>query len=377
MKSAADSPGTAVSGDVRLIDIPGMWWKLALGWLLYGVNSWSAHVMWFVSTSRKTPWLRLGSYELLRSLSWIALTWAIFAFVDRQPAMSMPFRTAFFKVAPLVLLAGLADLAAGSAAEALTDPWAPMTFADSFEHRLTMYFHDSLMWIFIIVGIGHGVRFHYARAESRLRESQVQTALAQARLQTLSSRMQPHFLFNALNSIAALVRSDSRAAESMISRLGDLLRAAMNGGDEDMIPVAEELKFAQQYLAIQQIRYADRLSIEISSEPAARNVRVPRFILQPLVENAVKHGIEPLETPGKVSVHASVCSGRLILAVCNDAPPGELPPDSKEGLGLAHTRARLALLFGDGCRFRIIGNHHTITAVVEIPAETESRSSAG
>jgi len=324
LNTTADSLGTQGSSDIRLIDIPGIGWKLVLGWLLYGLNSWAAHAMWFMSTSRETPWLRLAAYEILRSLSWIALTWIIFAFLDRQPATSMPFRTTFFKVAFVLL--------------ALTHPWMPMT-----------YFHDALMWIFIIAGIGHGVRFHYA-----------QTVLAQARLQTLRSRMQPHFLFNALNGIAALVRTDSSAAERMITRLGDLLRAAMTGGDEDMIPVAEELNFAEQYLSIQQIRYADRLTIEVSFTPEARNLLVPRFILQPLVENAVKHGIEPLETSGNVSVHACVSGDRLVLVVRNDAPFIALPPGDREGLGLKHTRARLELLYPGDHAFSIHWSDHGI-----------------
>ena len=352
---------------MRLIDIPGIGPKIAFGWLLYAVNSWSSSVVWYLSRSAEPPWTRLTAYTLLRTVSWIILTWIVFAFLDRQPATRMTIGVALFQVAPLVLLGAIGDIVAASAAVAITEPWTRATFADTFMNRLPATFHESIMWIFIIASVGHGIRFHYARAENRLRDSQMATALAQAKLQTLSSRMQPHFLFNALNSIAALVRTDARGAETMISRLGDLLRAAMNAGGEEMIPVTEELKFVEQYLSIQQIRYADRMCVEINASADAHKRLVPRFILQPLVENAVKHGIEPLETPGRVLVHAGVRDGHLELVVRNDAPADGAPLGAREGLGLSHTRQRLELLYGTDQMFTIQRAGGMVEAKVVIP----------
>jgi hypothetical protein len=322
-------------GEVRLTAMPGIVPKIIGGWLLVGVHIWSYHLLILRMHQRQPPYLRLTAYALLRVIGWMLLTWMVFALIDRRPAVRMTLAAAVLKVIPLMTIATLAELVTGATAMALAWPRSPMTFSEAFLYGLTTTFHDSLIWIFTIIAVGHGIRFHYAKA-----------TLARAQFATLSSRMQPHFLFNALNSIAALVRSDAAGAETMISRLGDLLRASMSAGQSEMITVAEELRFVEQYLAIQRIRYADRMCVRVSAAPEAESLLVPRFILQPLVENAVKHGIEPLETPGCVAVDARVDHGRLHLTVRNSAPPDLPPLGTHEGLGLRHTRARLELLYG-------------------------------
>lgn len=303
-------------------------------------------VVTFLSRSRSVPWLRITSYVTLRCLGWVALTWLVFLLIDRQPARRMNARDATFKVAPMVLAATLFDLLVKAAIVALTQPWAPATFADTFVSLIPTDFHESLIWIFVISAVGHGIRFHYMQAESRVRASRMKAALAQAQMQALSSRIQPHFLFNALNGVSAMLHRDPRAAQRMISRLGDLLRASMTSDEPELIPVGRELAYAADYLEIQQIRFADRMRVSISASEEAEPLLVPRFLLQPLVENAVKHGIEPMHDGGEVAVTACVGDGHLLLTVRNDVAP-DLPSNgTRGGLGLHHTRARLELLYG-------------------------------
>ncbi len=336
--------GSGGAGDeIRLTAIPGIVPKIVGGWLLVGVHIFSYHLLIMRTHQIPPRYLRLVSYSLLRAVAWMLVTWMVFALIDRRPAVRMTLAAAVLKVIPLVTVATLVELVSGALIMAVAWPRSRgITFSEALVYSLTTTFHDSLIWIFTIIAVGHGIRFHYAKG-----------ALARAQFATLSSRMQPHFLFNALNSVAAMVRRDAAGAESMLSRLGDLLRASMNDDDSETITVAEELRFAEQYLAIQRIRYADRMCVRVAAAPEAEALPVPRFILQPLVENAVKHGIEPLETPGRVSVDATVRDDRLHLTVRNSAPPDLPPLGAREGLGLRHTRERLELLYGRMHHFTI------------------------
>jgi hypothetical protein len=354
--------------DFRLTDIPGIGPKIVSGWLLIAVFLWSAHLLAARVRFRDPHYLRLTAYVLIRSGGWMALTWIVFALIDKRPATRISLPALLFKVAPLVLAAVLVELTGGAIAMALAEPSGPMTFSSAFVWELTNAFHDSLIWIFTIVAVGHAIRFHYARGAA-LRESQLQAALARAQFDALSSRMQPHFLFNALNSISAMLQRDPEAAERMISRLGDLLRAAMQTEGPELIPVWHELRLVGDYLAIQQIRFADRMRVDVRASDAAEPLLVPRFILQPLVENAVKHGIEPLDRRGTIAVAVSVDGDRLLLTVRNDVPE-DLPPAEHQGLGLRHTRARLELLYGAAGALRFTRRGDCVETEIAVPARS-------
>lgn len=344
--------------EVRLLDIPGLAPKVVAGWLLVAVNLWAEYVtMYFGHQNFALPLLKLTLYVFLRAAGWMGMTWIVFSFLDRRAAARMTLRTAVLRVAPLVVATTGIDMAYKALLVSTISPWAPMRMSDTFASLLATDFHETLMWVFLIVSVGHGIRFHYAKA-----------TLARAQFATLSARIQPHFLFNALNSIAALVRTDAAGAETMITRLGDLLRASMSDGGAERVSVAEEMRLTEQYLAIQRVRYADRLCVYLHASRDAEAVLVPRFILQPLVENAVKHGIEALAEPGEVHVEAAMCGdGRLLLAVRNSAPP-DLALGRREGLGLQLTRARLELVYGGKQSFTIGRLGRMVVAHIELPA---------
>jgi sensor histidine kinase YesM len=185
------------------------------------------------------------------------------------------------------------------------------------------------------------------------RAASLETQMAEARLSALRMELNPHFLFNALNGISGLIRrGDSTVAVETIARLGDLLRAALDQSQSHEVPLERELEFLDLYLAIERARFPDRLGVELDVEPAARAERVPAFILQPIVENAVRHGIAPLTGPGCIRISASVRGAALVVEV-SDTGPGFARAAREGGIGLANTRARLAQMYGGAGRLGI------------------------
>jgi LytS/YehU family sensor histidine kinase len=189
---------------------------------------------------------------------------------------------------------------------------------------------------------------YYARYREReLAASQLQGQLAHAQLQALRMQLNPHFLFNALNSISMLVRG-GRSAEAvrMLAGLGDLLRGVLEEERPNEVPLREELNFLTRYLAIEQIR-ADRLQVRMEVAPELMDARVPNLILQPLVENAIRHGISRSSAAGLVEIGAWRENGSLLLSVRDDGPGLAAGAEGREGVGLANVRARLARMYGD------------------------------
>ena len=189
--------------------------------------------------------------------------------------------------------------------------------------------------------------------ESRDRE-QLEVQLAQAQVQSLKLQLHPHFLFNALNTITALIGQDPGAAERMVSGLSDLLRLSLRHASEQEVPLERELEILQHYLEIQQIRFADRLTVRYDIDDAARQAMVPNLLLQPLVENAIRHGIAPRAAPGTILVSARV-AGDMVRLTVEDDGVGPGPSSGGEGIGLRNTRARLERLYGIRHRLELRG----------------------
>ena len=181
-----------------------------------------------------------------------------------------------------------------------------------------------------------------------LNAAQLETQLAQAELQALRTQLQPHFLFNALHTIGALVRTGDRDnALRVVTGLGELLRRVLDSETAHEVRLEDELAFIRSYLAIEHVRFCDRLSVEIDAPPAVLDAMVPHLVLQPLVENAIRHGIAPYARPGRVLIAAWREAGTLRLLVRDDGPGGH-PSEPSSGIGLTNTRARLERLYGAG-----------------------------
>jgi LytS/YehU family sensor histidine kinase len=186
-----------------------------------------------------------------------------------------------------------------------------------------------------------------------------------ARLHTLQSQLEPHFLFNALNSVTMLIRANRGAdAVRMISSLSDLLRTAFQTRAPEMVPLGEEIALLRNYLAIEQVRFADRLHVTIELPEDLVRVPVPRLILQPLVENAVRHGIARHPSAGRITIAAQRRGARLALEVTDD---GLGPGGGQEGTGLANVRERLRLLFGAEARVSLTRRDECTVAGLEFP----------
>jgi signal transduction histidine kinase len=200
---------------------------------------------------------------------------------------------------------------------------------------------------------GTHIAAHYREARDReLRASQLEASLADARLQLLKMQLQPHFLFNTLNTIAELVHDNPSEAERMIAGLGTLLRETLEGGLSDLVPLTRELDLLDRYVGIQRVRFGERLAVTIHAAEDVRTALVPSLVLQPLVENAIKYGLAASLDAGRIDIHAVRVGASLVIEV-NDDGAGFAPGDVREGLGIGNTRARLAELYGDDQRFEV------------------------
>jgi signal transduction histidine kinase len=205
---------------------------------------------------------------------------------------------------------------------------------------------DLLLYAAIAAG-GHAFEYYRRYRDREVETSQLEARLIEAQLQVLKMQLHPHFLFNTLNSISSLMHRDVEAADRMIALLSDLLRMSLQSSAQQVVPLEQELAFLERYLEIETTRFPDRLRVGYAIEPAAREALVPNLLLQPLVENAIRHGIALRSAPGRVEVRAGVAGGRLRLEVQDDGPgmPGSKP--AREGIGLSNTRVRLAQLYGE------------------------------
>jgi signal transduction histidine kinase len=213
--------------------------------------------------------------------------------------------------------------------------------------------------------IVHAVDYHGLYRERELRAARLESALAAAQLQLLRSQLQPHFLFNTLNAIASLIPEDPRAAEEMVESLSDLLRASLGGSHAAEVALSEEMALLEHYLAIQELRFHDRLRVAREIDPGAHSARVPPLLLQPIVENAIRHGVAPRVEGGEVRVSVHVAGDKLQLLVVDDGPGFADPRAVREGIGLANTRQRLAHLYGDAATVEL-GNGEQRGASVRI-----------
>lgn len=209
-----------------------------------------------------------------------------------------------------------------------------------------------------IIAVERALTYRHRFQFEKLRANQLSSQLSRAQLQALKMQLHPHFLFNALNSLSELMREDPEAAKEMIRNLETFLRLTVNETDDQVIPFERELNFLNCYLSIENVRYQDRLSIEMDVEPQSLTVPVPNLLLQPIVENAIRHGIAPRSTPGRIEIHARRHNGDLRVSIRDNGPglrkTGNMNPIARSGLGLSNTRARLFHLYGNKHRFELI-----------------------
>jgi two-component system, LytTR family, sensor kinase len=215
-----------------------------------------------------------------------------------------------------------------------------------------------------IIAAAHGIAYYRSSRERELRASLLEARLATARLQLLQMQLHPHFLFNTLNAISELVHEDPETADRMITGLSELLREALIAGDRQEVPLRRELELVRRYLDIQQARFGDRLQVDIEVDETIMDALVPHFVLQPLVENAIRHGIGARSDAGRVLIRAHADHDALRIDVEDDGA-GLKDPGPSEGIGLGNTRKRLEALYGPGASVQV-GDHPRGGAIVTV-----------
>ncbi len=227
-------------------------------------------------------------------------------------------------------------------------PWRQSyEFSGVFWGRLHSIFDLDFLIYWGVLGVGFAFTYYHKYRDGELRAVELQAQLAQAQLQALKMQLHPHFLFNTLNAIAALVRkNENKSATDMIAGLSDLLRLALENVGTQEVSLQRELEFLERYLEIERIRFADRLHVRMRIAPETLAAAVPNLILQPLVENAIQHGIAPRATTGLIEISAAREGERLRLQVKDNGPGLPAGKSFSNGVGLSNTMARLQQLYG-------------------------------
>ena len=231
----------------------------------------------------------------------------------------------------------------------------PTFFYTNFRDVLASNFFGNYLVFTLIVLTFYAIHYYRDSRKKELRTYQLETQLTKAQLQVLKMQLQPHFLFNTLNSISALLHQDKEQADTMITKLSDLLRITLDSTDEQLILLDEEVSFLKTYLDIEKIRFQERLQVELNIQEATRSVLVPSLILQPIVENAIKYGVAPFSKLGRVVISSIQNDGFLELCV-RDNGPGLAEDANKilnRGIGLRNTKDRLQQLYGSNQKFEL------------------------
>jgi two-component system, LytTR family, sensor kinase len=337
-------------------------WLLLLGmWVALALILTAQHYLALSAAGRDPSWLSVFTRQAQIWGAWALLTPLVFAAAARVPLLPgrllrgilthLPIASAVIVlhtaiVGPLTFAIGLLPAYAMGTAP---------TAGGLFVSMLRSNFAVLLLVYALLVALQHVMTYGSVVHARETRASQLETQLARARLDVLQMQLQPHFLFNTLHAVSALMERDTAAARRMLTHLSDLLRASLAAPDTQEVTVEEEMAFLDRYIDIQRMRFHDRLVVDVEVEPAALRAMVPRLLMQPLVENAIRHGIGTRTGPGRIEVSVRRANGDLHLTVTDNGtgiPDGGLAA-VRQGVGLSNTQARLAHLYGDRQLFEL------------------------
>jgi two-component system, LytTR family, sensor kinase len=323
--------------------IAAAWTALAL---LFAVTT----SLTYLSTGRPARWALTISMALADWGVWAVLTYPVLWLAGRMPLQR---RTAWRNLPLHIVVSAVVAMLKVAA-----DRWIRRhAFGFPVAYFLISNLAPQIVIYWGLVAAAHGWAYYRTSRDRELRASQLEARLAATRLQLLQMQLQPHFLFNTLNTISELVHENPEAADRMIGGLSDLLREALAASSARDVPLARELAMLNQYVAIQTARFGDRLHVVVEAAPAALQARVPSLTLQPLVENAIRHGLGSSAARVRVDVRAMAADNTLTLEVTDDGVGFSRRGDLQEGLGLTNTRARLQELYGSAHSFEIRERH--------------------
>jgi hypothetical protein len=317
------------------------WLAVWTGWTALALFFAASNSLTYRSTGRPANW----ALTIKRSLSewwlWAALTPVVFWLARRFPLHG----TRLWLHVAIHVVAGAIVAVVKTVADRIL--FALLTGVWMYWLVSTLALNFVLYGA--IVAAAHGVEY-YRRSRER---EHLEARLAETRLQLLGMQLQPHFLFNTLNTIAEMVHEDPDKADTMIAGLSDLLRRTLDLGAVQEIPLTEEIDLVSRYLDIQKARFGDRLRVRLSIDDAALDARVPALLLQPIVENAIRHGLAARLDAGRIDIEARMAGEMLVIAVTDDGADNGETVTGPERVGLGNTRARLEALYGAACRLEL------------------------
>lgn len=324
-------------------------WSLIFGcWTILGLLSAVRIKVSYAYSSFPISWMRALALAMADWYAWAALFPVMLWLVKRFSFERRNWRRSLLVHLPAGVV--LSDV------KLLIEVWLTQAIVGVRARTVQItQFSSTLFTYYAILGVVFAVSYYRRAREHELQAAQLASQLAEAQLSALRMQLHPHFLFNTLHAVSSLMRKDVEAADGMIVRLGDLLRLTLEETGAEETSLRREMELLERYLEIEQIRFRDRLQARIEVEPETLDARVPGLILQPLVENAIRHGISPRAAPGQITIRAWREGGRLRLEVSDNGvglTTAQLAA-LKEGVGLGNTRARLRQLYGENHSFEL------------------------
>jgi hypothetical protein len=346
----------------RALLVVGAWLPIFLFWVLF-----------FLSYARGTQTLAAAlSYGIVAIGSAAVLGAAVWRFCARNPwplSVRGPFYAKHLLAASAYAITWILAMYAGDAA--LDGKPVLELLKQGVKSSVIGWQFLMGVWLYgLVAGVSYGIQTRQRANESENRALRAEAALVGARLEALRSRLNPHFLFNALHTVGALVRQDAALAESAVEKLGDILRQTLSEDAGEAVSFREEWDLTQRYLEFEQLRYGDRLAVSSDVDPRAFECRTPTFALQTLVENAVRHSIANRVEGGRVEIGAHLESGSFLLRVRDDGPGPRVPPNGGTGYGLRALAERLAAVYGGAAELTVNADAATgYEVLVRLPCQ--------
>jgi two-component system LytT family sensor kinase len=354
LSMAVNHPTSRAAAHVLAVRPHSKWGWIAFIWLALGLFDATQTVFVMRSEGMHHAWIKLFITMVVAWIPWAMATPLVLRLGRRFPPVKLrPLSTWLVHLVSAVVI-GLAFSGWMTCLELMMNPYAVPSPRSTLSEIWIDRFNNGILADFLLYGTILVVN-SVLESRERLAQQQTETArlneqLTKAQLRALRQQIEPHFLFNTLNAVSGLVREGRNdAAVSMIAGLSDFLRRVLEDSSRQQVPLQEEMEFTRTYLDIQMVRFADRLQLSVDVPAELYAAQVPSLILQPMVENAVKHGIAKRAQGGSIRIAAARINGTLMLSVRNDGP--SLPSDweaKTTGIGIANVRTRLQSLYGEG-----------------------------
>lgn len=352
--------------------------RIALGFLVFtaiGLFFSTQIYLLYQQRNGSEGWIASIHSSLVNWYSWAVLVFVVIAFAHRFPIDTGKrlSRVLLHVVSSLVIAMLHTSLCVGwywlvKAPERTIESWWR-----AFSNGIVFYFHWDVMIYFAILGFVYA-NDYYRRLRSReVISSQLEAELHRARLDALRMQVNPHFLFNSLNAVSELVHEDPALADKAINQIAALLRTILDESDKTVVLLRDELDFVKRYLELEQIRFGERLNVNLDVAVAALEVFIPNLLLQPLIENAIRHGISTREAGGTIDILAHVKDGQLKIVVKNSASQKDTRRNKEGGgLGLPNLRERLVHHYGVRFQFELVETEVDFTAMITVPSQSLS-----